>query len=71
MVYVLLYKFVPKFNILAIFPQGRGRTLGTPVHQDIESDHESLRWRHNEHDSVSNHQPHDCLLNRLFERRSK
>ena len=27
-----------------------------------------LRWRHNEHDSVSNHQPHDCLLNRLFNR---
>ena len=22
---------------------------------------ETLRWRHNEHDSVSNHQPHDCL----------
>ena len=30
-----------------------------------------LRWRHNERDSVSNHQPHDCLLNRLFRRRSK
>ena len=30
-----------------------------------------LRWRHNDHDSVSNHQPHDCLLNRLFRRRSK
>ena len=30
-----------------------------------------LRWRHNEHDSVSNHQPHDCLLNRLFRGRSK
>ena len=30
-----------------------------------------LRWRHNEHDGVSNHQPHDCLLNRLFGRRSK
>ena len=27
-------------------------------------------WRHNEHDGVSNHQPHDCLLNRLFRRRS-
>ena len=26
----------------------------------------ALRWRHNERDSVSNHQPHDCLLNRLF-----
>ena len=31
----------------------------------------SLRWRHNERDSVSNHQPHDCLLKRLFRRRSK
>ena len=32
---------------------------------------ESLLWRHNEHDSVSNHQPRGCLLNRLFRRRSK
>ena len=31
----------------------------------------SLQWRHNERDSVSNHQPHNCLLNRLFRRRSK
>ena len=31
----------------------------------------TLPWRHNEHDSVSNHQPHDCLLNCLFGRRSK
>ena len=31
----------------------------------------TLWWRHNERDSVSNHQPHDCLLNRLFRRRSK
>ena len=23
-----------------------------------------LRWRHNERDGVSNHQPHDCLLRR-------
>ena len=23
-------------------------------------------WRHNEGEGVSNHQPHDCLLNRLF-----
>ena len=30
-----------------------------------------LQWRHNGHDSVSNHQPYDCLLNRLFRRRSK
>ena len=31
----------------------------------------SLRWRHNELDGVSDHQPHDCLLNLLFRRRSK
>ena len=30
-----------------------------------------LQWRHNELDGVSNHQPHDCLLNRLFRRRPK
>ena len=31
----------------------------------------TLQWRHNGSDSVSNHHPHDCLLNRLFRRRSK
>ena len=31
----------------------------------------ALRWRHNEHDCVSNHQRFDCLLNRLFLSRSK
>ena len=30
-----------------------------------------LRWRHNERDGVSNHQPHDCLFNHLFMRRSR
>ena len=31
----------------------------------------SLQWRHNERDGISNHQPNDCLLNRLFRHRSK
>ena len=30
-----------------------------------------LQWRHNEHDGVSNHQPHDCLLNRSFKAQIK
>ena len=30
----------------------------------------SLQWRHNGRNSVSNHQPHDGLFNRLFRRRS-
>ena len=31
----------------------------------------TIQWRHNKRDGVSNHQPHDCLLNCLFRRRSK
>ena len=33
--------------------------------------HHALQWHHNGRSSVSNHQPHDCLLNHLFRRRSK
>ena len=33
--------------------------------------HRSLPWRHNGCDGVSNHQHRDCLLNRLFRRRSR
>ena len=40
---------------------------GTGAHNQ---DH-SLHWRHNERGGVSDHQPHDCLLNRLFRGRSK
>ena len=38
---------------------------------DIRSTFNQLQWRHNKHVSVSNHHPHDCLLNRVFRRRSK
>ena len=31
----------------------------------------TVLWRHNGRDGVSNHQPHDCLLHRLLKRRSK
>ena len=31
----------------------------------------TLLWLHNGRDGVLNHQPHDCLLNRLFRHRSK
>ena len=38
----------------------------------LDSEHmPSFEWRHNECDGVSNHQPHDCLLNLLFKCRSK
>ena len=31
----------------------------------------SLQWCHNGGNGISDHQPHHCLLNRLFRRRSK
>ena len=31
----------------------------------------SLRWCQNQHDGISDHQPHHCLLNYLFRYRSK
>ena len=31
----------------------------------------ALQWRHNGRDGVSNHQLHDCLLNRLDQRKHK
>ena len=43
-------------------------SIATPLW--LESVH-TLQWRHNGRDGVSNHQPRDCLLNRLFGRRSK
>ena len=33
--------------------------------------HMALPWRYNGRDCDSNHQPYDCLLNRLLRRRSK
>ena len=46
-------------------PQGLLRYMS------FSSAQESLRWRHNGNDGVSNHQPHHCFLNRLFGCRSK
>ena len=31
----------------------------------------TLQWHHNQYDGVPNHQPHGCLLNRIFRCRSK
>ena len=41
------------------------------LHLPWNLNHTSLLWRHNGRDVVSNRQPHDCLLNRLFRRKSK
>ena len=38
---------------------------------EISHSCETLKWRPNKSDGISNHQPHDCLLNLLFGRWSK
>ena len=47
------------------------QTLGTNFNENYLRFTVSLQRRHYEHDDISNHQPHDCLLTRLFRRRSK
>ena len=42
-----------------------------PTHSALYRFTIPLQWRHNGHDGVLNHQPHHCLLDRLFGRRSK
>ena len=37
----------------------------------IDKFHLWLQWGHDGRDGVSNHHPHDCLLNRVFRRRLK
>ena len=56
------------------FQPGPSHQNDTPEYAEVQKKNGpkvTLRWCHNERDSVSNHQPSDCLLNRLFRRRSK
>ena len=50
-----------------VIPSQRWTTYFGPWYNSSKS----LRWHHNGCDSVSNHQPHDCLLNPLFRRKWK
>ena len=46
--------------------------IHTQIHVSVGLLHYSLlQWRHNDHDGVSNYQPHGCLLNLLFKCGSK
>ena len=47
------------------------RVVSLQLSQQFDDIHKRLQLRHNERDDVSNYQPQNCLLNRLFRRRSK
>ena len=52
--------------LITIPPCGPSPNPALTQHTNI-----TLLWRHNEHDGVSNHQPHDCLVNHSFQHTSK
>ena len=61
----------PLVQIMA-WRQTDDKPLSEPMMAQISDAYmQPLLWRHNGWDGVSNHQPHDCLLNRLFRHRSK
>ena len=64
---VLFSRIEPKFHQDYLQNWHTHNTHHTPPYATIYT----LQWRHNGRDGVSNHQPRDCLLNRLFGGRSK
>ena len=71
-VYLILF-FLFLFFIL-IFPKSMvwcKTAVSSALSMEILQSCTTLQWHHNGHNGVSNHQPHDCLLNRLFRSRSK
>ena len=59
-----------KFTLHSAFRYGNSVTWGKVPAGELPHI-PPLYWRHNDHDGVSNHQPHGCLLSPLFRRRSK
>ena len=57
-------------KLLQIIGQHFSKHKSFLLHSLVRIDSQ-LQWRHNGRDSVSNHQPRDCLLNRLIGRRSR
>ena len=67
-----LFSYLQIINALALLIQ-KGDMLHYKFHRFGRHIYSqvTLQWRQNERGGVSNHQPHDCLLNRLFRHRSK
>ena len=60
---------IPRYSAVSVAQRQEGAIVyNLPPASAVE---DTLQWRHNGRDCVSNNQPHDCLLNRLFRRRSK
>ena len=68
----LMYRLIWRtVSALANVYEYTSRTFILFLTRNDEPPNDSLQWHHNGCHSVPNHQPHHCLLNRLFGRRSK
>ena len=69
---ILQNKHIEKHHKPQKYETLTSRFAGSTVHaDDCINEWYTLQWHHNEHDGISNHQPHHCLLNCLFRCRSK
>ena len=69
-IYILCYGSVSIYDWAKLHPMREDVNVSSHWLRPCSTLH-TLQWRHNEHDGVSNLQPHHCLLNRLFGRWSK
>ena len=71
--YIILYFFIPKFKHIHYRKLISTCCLNLVIlfMRKASCNNDALQWCHNECHGISNHQPHDCLLNCLFRPRSK
>ena len=67
----MFLRFIQPYSSGLLHSDTGNLTIVPIVPVPIKPSWRTLQWRHNGRDSVSNRQPHDCLLNRLFRRSSK
>ena len=71
-IYMHVYDLYYSYRLSPTHQQGIAWPNGTtPCHIGHIRKNVPLYWRHNGHACVSNHQRQNCLLNRIFRRRSK
>ena len=68
---ISLHKLCPVHQCHALIKNGVDTKQEVVLTSSVSWVSSTLHWRHNGHNSVSNDQPYDCLLNRVFRRRSK
>ena len=71
-VYIVIHNFIIMYSKYTEFGESKFSALHNFLSDAIPALRwYPLQWHHNERDGISNHQPHDCLHNRLFKAQIK